>query len=196
MGGILKMLVLLLEKVFVEHFLQHHFHHHFLEHIVLLDLLLLSSEDELYSGLLLLSRHLLHALQGSHNLHLFHVLVAIEHGVNESVWRFVHWKIELRHVHSCTFYNSLLHFEQGGFHHVFSEARFHGLVFSHCFCIFFIPNMSSPARATPTQIKIMKDLMMLWWYVCCIIYIWQDDSMGNSNKTTVSTRLSQFDYPM
>merc|ERR1739846_100992 len=79
---------------FVSHvLLQHHFHHHFLEHIVLLDLLLLSSEDELYSGLLLLSRHLLHALQGSHNLHLFHVLVAIEHGVNKSVWGFVHWKI-------------------------------------------------------------------------------------------------------
>ena len=34
---------------------------------------------------------------------------------------------------------------------------------AHCFCIFFIPNMSSPARATPTQIKIMKDLMMFWW---------------------------------
>merc|ERR1712193_248662 len=47
-----------------------------------------------------------------------------------SGWGFVHWKIEFRHVHSCTFYNSLLHFEQGGFHHVFSEARFHGLVFS------------------------------------------------------------------
>merc|ERR1712051_264498 len=98
--------------------------------IVFLNLLLLSSKDELYSGLLLLSRHLLHALQGSHNLHLFHVLVAIEHGVNKSVWGFVHWKIEFRHVLSCTFYNSLLHFEQGGFHHVFSEARFHGLVFS------------------------------------------------------------------
>merc|ERR1712149_25252 len=49
---------------------------------------------------------------------------------DESMWGFVHWKIEFRHVHSCTFYNSLLHFEQGGFHHVFSEARFHGLVFS------------------------------------------------------------------
>merc|ERR1711997_741776 len=87
------------------------------EHIVFLDLLLLS-------------RQLLHALQGSHNLHLFHVLVAMEHGVDKSVWGFVHWKIEFGHVHSCTFYNSLLHFEQGGFHHVFSEARFHGLVFS------------------------------------------------------------------
>merc|ERR1711936_1161213 len=42
---------------------------------------------------------------------------------------------------------------------------------AHCFCIFFIPNMSSPARATPTQIKIMKDFMMFWWYVCCIIYL-------------------------
>merc|ERR1739846_275631 len=28
------------------------------------------------------------------------------------------------------FFNILLHFEQGGFHHVFSEARFHGFVFS------------------------------------------------------------------
>merc|ERR1712184_198677 len=69
-------------------------------------------------------------------LNLFQVLVAIEHGVNKSVWGFVHWKIEFRHVLSCTFSNSLLHFEQGGFHHVFSEARFHGLVFSPLLLLF------------------------------------------------------------